>query len=357
MTKFYFRNTTSGLSGLPTGSQSSLSIDNNDDSVTINRLLSTTIGSSQTSKICNTRTSTSSQVAYFTRFVSPVLSSTSISANTWNYAFAVAENNVNANFPCSGDGKSIWVNVYVWNTGNSTVYGTIIDGTSNSDYNETNDAGVESSQFGTFNGSSVSSIPAGCVIVYEAIFKFSQNNTTSRTITFYYDGNTETNTNQDPVSNHASYIETPQALTFAGGNITKSISQTITSNGGSLSRVVGKKKAPATENITIGATVPTRRSTKNRSTTETITISTGGGAPSYIKAKQVAKAPPAETVTISSTVAFKRIKPRTLAQIINIVDSVDYLQHPKKFTAKLVETVMISSMPVRKSSKTRNLLN
>ena len=230
MTKLYFHNATSGLSSLPTTEQSSLTVDNNSDPLTTNRTLSSTIGSSQVSLTCNTNASTSAQVAWFSRFVSPIITNTSISANTWNYAFAVNESNVNANFPCSSTGKQIWVNAYVWNTGSGTKVGNIIDGLSHSpgDFNEPTVAATETSVFGTFDGSLVSSIPSNCVIVYEAIFQFTQNNATARTIALFYDGTTETNANGTTVSNHASYIETPQTITFSSGsiNMTQSAAKT-----------------------------------------------------------------------------------------------------------------------------------
>jgi hypothetical protein len=315
------------------------------------------IGSAQTSKNCATNASSSDQVSRFTRFDSPVLGVTSIAANTWNYAFAVSEDNVNANFPVSGqNGNDIWVNVFVWNTNNSTKVGDIIDGLSgNSDFEEPTTAAQETSVFGTFNGSAVNSIPAGSVICYEAIFQFQQNNTTARTITLYYDGATETNNNGTTVSNHASYIETPQALTFAGGNVVKTLNSTVTISS-TVARSKGRKAAPTTQTVTISST-PTRLAAKKRVvSTETVTIATDAGSPSFIKAKNFSK-PLAETVTISSTVGFTRIRNRPLAELVHVTDSVDYLQHPKKFHALITETVLLHQATAKTSGKKRTVLN
>jgi hypothetical protein len=359
LTKLYFRDTLNGGAGLPTNKQSSLTVDNNGDAVTVNRKLDTVIGSSQISKNCATNASSSTQVSRFTRFVSPVLGVTSIAANTWNYAFAVAEDNVNANFPTSTqNGRDIWVNVFVWNTTNSTKVGDIIDGLggAGSEYQEPTTAAQETSVFGTFAGSAVNSIPAGSVICYEAIFQFQQNNATARTITLYYNGATETNNNGTTVSNHASYIETPQALTFSGGNVVKTIASTVTLSQ-TLARSKGRKVAPtAAETVTVSST-PTIRRTKNRAlAAETVTVSTDAASPSFIKAHNINK-PLTETVTVSSTASFTRMRNRASSDLVHITDSVDYLQHPKKFHALLTETVLLHQTASRTSGKKRTVLN
>lgn len=358
MTKLYFHNTTSGLGGLPTTEQSSLSVDKNSDALTVNRTMSPTIGSSQVSKVCATNASTSAQVVYFTRFVSNVLGVTSIATNTWNYAFAVAEDNVNANFPCSGDGKTISVSVYVWNTTNGTKVGDILNGDSNADYNEPNSTSTETTLFGTFHGTAVNSIPAGSVLVYEAIFQISQNNSTARSLTYYYDGDTETNTNGDTVTNHASYIETPQTLTFAGGNVVKTLTSTVTISS-TVARRTTKARAVPTQTVSVTGpqTLAMLRNKKRAPPAETVTIATDPSSPSFIKAHNIAKAVPAETITVSSTVGFTRMRNRALAELVHVTDSVDYLQHPKKFKAIINQSVLLFQMLGRTVGKKRTVLN
>lgn len=357
MTKFYFHATTNGAAGLPTNEQSSLTVDNNGDAVTVNRKMDTTIGSSQTNRNCSTNASSSAQVSRFSRFVSPVLSVTSITAQTWNYAFAVSEDNVNANFPCSSTGKDIWVNVFVWNTNTQTKVGNIIDGvTSTGSFDEPSTAAQETSVYGQFGGSAVNSIPSGSVIVYEAIFQITQNNSTARTLTFHYDGANENNANGNTVSNHASYIETPQTVTFGGGNVVKTLTNTVT-----ISSTVAKSKAKkpilAAQTVLISST-PNRLANKKRTlVAETVSIDTDPGSPSFIKAKNIAKAVPSDTITIASTVAFQRIRYRPIAQTVTINSTVDYLQHPKKFRAFLFETVILDTIAKRKSAKKRAILN
>jgi hypothetical protein len=358
MTKLYFHNTTSPIANLPTTEQSALTADNNSDAQTVNRTMSPTIGSSQTSKVCATKASTSSQVVYFTKFVSNVLGVTSITSQTWNYAFAVAEDNVNANFPCSGDGKTVSVSVYVWNATNGTKVGDVLNGDSNADYNEPNSTATETTLFGTFHGAAVNSIPAGSVLVYEAIFQITQNNSTARSLTYYYDGNTETNTNGDTVSNHASYIETPQALTFAGGNVVKTLTSTVTISS-TVARKATKARAIPTQTVSVvgPSTLAMLRNKKRAPPAETVTIATDAGSPSIIKAHNTAKAVPAETITVSSTVGFTRMRNRALAELVHVTDSVDYLQHPKKFKAPITQTVLLFQALGRTVGKKRSVLN
>lgn len=75
-------------------------------------------------------------------------------------------------------------------------------------------ANTEVSHNVTGNGVTVSSVQDGDVICCEIWFangQLSQPNTD----TFYFDGTTATTTDNTTVSNHASFVETTQTLTFA----------------------------------------------------------------------------------------------------------------------------------------------
>lgn len=212
MTKLYFHEATSTVTGtLPSTSQSAQGAPaTTADAVTVNRSMNTTIGTTQTSKAISF-TSAQHKV-YYTRFVSDTLqSNTTISANTWNFAFAASEASLSANFPCAGSAQAINVTCYVWRPGTGTKVGNILDGNSAASYTEPSAIGTEKSLFGTFSGSAVTA-NAGDVICMEIYFTIT--NTASSTGTFFYDGTTETNVNGTTVTSHASYIETPQALTF-----------------------------------------------------------------------------------------------------------------------------------------------
>ena len=71
--------------------------------------------------------------------------------------------------------------------------------------------------YGTFTGSSVASVVDGDVIIIEIWFRITQATASTFADTFCYDGPTETNNNNTTVSNRASFIETPQTLTFGAG--------------------------------------------------------------------------------------------------------------------------------------------
>jgi hypothetical protein len=83
-------------------------------------------------------------------------------------------------------------------------------------FSEPASANTEVSEFGTFAGASVASVQDGDVIVFEVWFRTTQATTTSRTDTFYFDGAIETANTGTTVSDHASYVETPQTLAFGG---------------------------------------------------------------------------------------------------------------------------------------------
>ena len=71
----------------------------------------------------------------------------------------------------------------------------------------------------TFAGSLISSVQDGDVICCEVWFEITQGGATAYTDTFYFDGTTVNSTGGQIVSDHASYLETPQDLTFVGGRL------------------------------------------------------------------------------------------------------------------------------------------
>jgi hypothetical protein len=315
--------------------------------------MSDVIGTSQNSIDCPTNASTSAQVCHFSRFVTRTFSNTSITAQTWNYAFAVEEDNVNANFPCSGSGKAITICVYVWNPASQTKVGNILDGSTNGDYTEPSASATETSLFGTFAGAAVNAIPSGCVIVYECMFQFTQNNATARTVTFYYDGTTENNANANTVSNHASYIETPQTITFQN-NAVKALTSTVT-----IGVVAPTRKKSAIKAIptTVTSSTPSlaRITTKKRTVTDTVVIAS---TPAQILAHNKTVAPSAETVTIGAVAPTQlRSRVRVLNQTVTISSTPTYIQVPNRPVRRLTENILINSTVVKKSAKKRTLLN
>lgn len=191
--------------------------------------MNTTIGSSQTSKAQVTVDDLSRQY-YFTRFVSEGLNQPSISANTWTYNFSAKAQPsapTRGNFPVDGNDKSVRVVCYVWRPGTGKI-GDILDGNSAATVDEPSD-NIEVSHHVTFSGSAVSSIQNGDVIAFEVWFVIDPlGGATPATMTFYYDGTTVNTTDNSTVSNHASFIETPENLAFlaSSGNMTNSNTKT-----------------------------------------------------------------------------------------------------------------------------------
>lgn len=219
-TKLYFHTELADLPGtLPSTEQSSLTATTNGDAQTVNRTMDTTIGTAQASITNTTTASASALSSYFTKFVSPPINQSGIAANTWNYAYAVKEANINANFPCTGANQVVRINVYVWRPSTNTIVGTILDGNTAATNSE-GAANTEVSQYATFSGSAVAGAQAGDVIICEVWFTTTQGNAIARANIFYFDGTTETLATGTTVSNHASFINTPETITF----------QTLTTN-------------------------------------------------------------------------------------------------------------------------------
>jgi hypothetical protein len=214
VTKLYFRSTTNATSGLPTDEQSSLTMTSGKlaDAVTVNRTLSETKGTTQASLVVTSNTGTTQQTGYWGRFVSDTLNMTSIPAQTWTYNCAIKQSNNAANFPANGIAVN-WIHCYIWRPSNSTKIATILDNNSAGNFTEPGTANTEQTNNVTFSGASVS-FATGDVIVFEVWFKWTQQTGGPYTLTWYYDGLTETATNDTNVSNHASLLSSPQTLTF-----------------------------------------------------------------------------------------------------------------------------------------------
>ena len=210
VTRLYLHSTNSPASGtLPSTKQSAQTVQSGGGSQTVNKFMTTTIGTAQTS----TTAAESSGYLYFTRFVSDILSAQTIAANTWTINYAFAD-------PGSAGPSNIRVCIYVWRPSNGTRVGFIAD-TSVTASNPF--SASEACQAVTVSGSSlaVQNNDLLCVEVIADNFGGGSN------MSFYYDGTTVTTTAGTIVSNHASFIETPQTLIIGLRNLTTSISQSI----------------------------------------------------------------------------------------------------------------------------------
>lgn len=209
-TKFYFHAANSSVAGtLPSTEQSSLTIGQSFDAQTVNRSMSTTIGTTQATL---SRTPVIGATNYYvTKFISPKIYQTSIAANTWTYGFTASETATTQNFPVSGNNQSVRVNCYVWRPSDGTKVGTILDGTTASTVDE-GSANSQTYHIVTFSGSQVTGVQDGDVIVFEVWFIVNSTVSTG-TITFYYDGTTE-GTENGTTTSAASNISTPEDINF-----------------------------------------------------------------------------------------------------------------------------------------------
>lgn len=165
--------------------------------------MNTSIGSSETSKTRTSLAQTADQDGYICRFTTTTLDvNQTISANTWTFSFAADSANANAN-------AFIRLSIYVWRPSSSSVVGYMWDSHSaTTGETEWNDLEGNNNTV-TVSGSSVSAL-AGDVIVCEVWYHAAQSKTTAYLNTFYFDGNTAGGDSP----NSASYLETPQNLTF-----------------------------------------------------------------------------------------------------------------------------------------------
>ena len=211
--RLYFHHITNSTSNLPSTTQSTLTAGALADLATINRSMDEEIGTTGQVGLSVNTTGTSLDNYYFTRFVSPPIyqETNNIPAGSWTYNFAASQSNVRANFPVTSNNKPVYVNCYVWRPSTGTKIGTILDGNTASEVDESAGADVEESHHVVFQGTTVSSLLFGDVIIFEAWFRVDPDQNLGgggASLTFFYDGNTITTLDNVTVSNHASYIET-----------------------------------------------------------------------------------------------------------------------------------------------------
>jgi hypothetical protein len=234
-TRLYFHVASSAVSGtLPTTEQSSLTAQKNFDAQTVNRTMNTTIGTSQDFTE-HTAAHANGDNFFIAKWVSPPINAQTISANTWDYNFSTSQSSAATNFPVAVTG-SARVNIYVWRPSTGAVVGTILDGQGALSGVTEPAANTQKNHVTTFSGSSVTAL-LGDVIIFEAwVASISNNNTGTKR--YYFDGNTVNTTENTTVSNHASFIETPQNIDFNLGPAT--IPTTVTAKEVWIPRMVFK---------------------------------------------------------------------------------------------------------------------
>lgn len=344
-TRLYFHAASSTVSGtLPTTEQSSLTSNKDVDAQTVNRSMSTTIGSSVATLTLTSNGTTSAQNYYFSKFISAPINQTSIAANTWTYAFATRESGATANFPVSGSGQVVYINVYVWRPSNGTKVGTILDGNTAPNVRE-GTANQQMYRLVNFAGSSVGSVSNGDVIVCEIWFQVTQGSTNVLTDEWFYDGGTVYDNENTAASDAASYLETPEVLNIAAGqNITKSLSETIAVSE-SLTRIAGKIRTRS-ETVTISESL-TRIKGSNRAISQTVTVSDA-----VVRVKGIVRAI-SQTIGISETVARLAGKIRALSQTVAISESLTRIK--SAFRSLTNSITAVDSTPTFQKGKVRTL--
>lgn len=197
------------------------------------RALKTTKGVAQTSKTIDRGVVKAHRDNYVCRFTSDALAAQTISANTWTIALACREDNDQTN-------AFIIASIYVWRPGTSAVVGFIYDSHTSLGV-ELNQPG-EDGQVVTVSGGSVVA-QSGDVLVYECWFHDLSNTTAiNQILRVWFDGTTDVV--DSTTTDAASYIETPQNLSFGASVAGSQATETDTANPGSVrSQITGSQAA------------------------------------------------------------------------------------------------------------------
>lgn len=207
-TKLYLHDAANDLSGtFPSGEQSSRTPDWTVSGGTTLRKMDAAIGAAQASLAGATSATTAAQVGLLGMWVSPPLDGAqTVGGGSMTLNVADRESNNAANF---------WANslhVYVWRPSTGAKVGTLQD--SAGAHGGTEGGTGETVTHITGITSSGVSASDGDVVICELWSYTSQSMASSYTATVYYDGTTENTTEDASVSDHASYLELAETLTF-----------------------------------------------------------------------------------------------------------------------------------------------
>lgn len=231
-TRLYFHSALSTEAGtLPLSEQSTKTAIQNYEAQTVNRTMDTSIGVAQaTLSFVNTTNTANNTNYYVSKFVSPELNMTAIALNNWRYNFACKHSSLSVvdDYPTTDAATPVLpLCCYVWRPSTGVKVANIFDGTTTGYVDTGNYTGHATQQTtneiaedGTFSGAAVAGIQTGDVIIFEVWISVFTTTTTSVTLSWFYDGTTENLVDGTVVSNHASFLETPENLVFSGGPVT-----------------------------------------------------------------------------------------------------------------------------------------
>lgn len=210
-TKLYFHDATNDLSGtFPSGEQSSSVPDATASGATTLRKMDTNIGAGQATSSLSSAAQTSAQNGFQRFFCSkPLNGDQTIGSSNFTINMAGGESNGQANF------NRLGINIYIWRPSTGALVGTIFDSL---DFSATEPGSENVVTHKSLSPSASVNALDGDVIIVEIFSATSgQGMSTSYTISIFYDGTTENTTEGASVSNHASFIEFAENISFQGG--------------------------------------------------------------------------------------------------------------------------------------------
>lgn len=207
-TRLYFHDAASILTGtLPPNEQSTRTAEWVVTGTTTNRTMDTNIGAGQVTRQGNTTAFGGSQDGFLGIFISPPLAvNQTVGGGTMTLNAADSESDTAANFRVNA------LNVYVWRPSTGVKIGTLRDAAGTLGGAEGGTSETVTHMTG-ITSTGINAL-AGDVIVCEVWANHTQDNAVSYTCSFYYDGTTVNTTENASVSNHASFLELAETLTF-----------------------------------------------------------------------------------------------------------------------------------------------
>lgn len=213
-TRLYFRSATNALTGtFPTTEQSAATAQATATGANTLRTMSTAPGTAQTSLAVTTSAVTTAQSNFMGFFCSrPLLGAQTVGGGAMILNGAENESNAAANW---------WINslnIYVWRPSTGVRVGTIRDAATVS-LGGLEPTATNNNQVSHITGITSTAVSAadGDVVICEIWVRATQGSAMSYTGTFFYNGTTVNTTENAVVTNHASFIELTENLTFKTG--------------------------------------------------------------------------------------------------------------------------------------------
>ncbi len=221
--KLYFHNAANALSGtFPTGEQASWTKDGVSGSDTL-KTMNTTIGTAQASLVTGANGS-ATVYEFFGFFCSPpVAGAQTVGGGAITLNAAEAKSNNAASFIIDS------LNAYVWRPSTGALVGVIREGADLGGTTPTTNNSEQVTHITGITSTAVSMADADVIIA--EVWGHYTTGSNPNNATFYFDGTTENTTENAVVSNHASFIQFTENLTFAGAGT----SYTYTADGGAAS--------------------------------------------------------------------------------------------------------------------------